>query len=154
MTTGRRSPRWAFMEPLDIGADNDPYLDRLRLIQTPLFGIYLHHIHRPDRDRDPHDHPWWFASLVLAGGYTEEVWPDKRDRSRSHFRRRRRWTVRSLGQSAAHMIATVDGPLWTLVLTGPRRSDWGFWTPDGFTGWRDYEYAEPATGTGTQAGAR
>lgn len=142
MTTGKRSPRWAFMEALDIGADNDPYLDRLRLVQTPWFGVYLHHIHRPDLDRDPHDHPWAFASLVLTGGYDEAVWPDKTDLSRWIIRTRTRWTLKSLGQGAAHKITDVARPLWTLVLVGPRRSDWGFWTPDGFVGWRDYDYAK------------
>lgn len=146
MTTGKRSPRWAFLEALDIGAEGDPYLDRLRLVQTPWFGVYLHHIHRPDRDRDPHDHPWWFASLVLAGGYTEEVWPQKTRRRIYHMTRtRRRWSLRCLSRDAAHMITDVAGPLWTLVLVGPRRDDWGFWTPDGFVGWRDYEYAEPTS---------
>lgn len=136
--TGRPSPRWAFLEGLDVGADGDPYLDRLRIVQTPWFGIYLHHIHRPDRDPDPHDHPWAFASIVLAGAYQEQVWADKRDLAHSVWRIRRRWSAASTGQGAAHIIKTISGPLWTLVLTGPRRGDWGFWTPAGFVGWREY----------------
>jgi hypothetical protein len=135
---GPGSPRWAFLEGLDVGADGDPYLDRLRIVQTPWFGIYLHHIHRPDRDRDPHDHPWAFASLVLAGAYQEQVWPDKRDLARSVWRIRQRWSLRCIGLGGSHSIKSISGPLWTLVLTGPRRSDWGFWTPDGFIGWREY----------------
>jgi hypothetical protein len=27
--------RWAILSGIDVGADGDPYLDRLRLIQTP-----------------------------------------------------------------------------------------------------------------------
>jgi len=135
---GRPSPRWAFLEGLDVGADGDPYLDRLRIVQTPWFGLYLHHIHRPDRDRDPHDHPWAFASLVLAGAYRELVWPDRTDLDRSVVRERPRWSLRSLGRNSAHMITVTSGTLWTLVFTGPRRNDWGFWTPQGFVGWREY----------------
>jgi hypothetical protein len=75
----RDNGRWALLSALDVGADGDPYLDRLRIVQTPLFGIYLHHIHRADREPFPHDHPWWFASLVLTGSYSETVWPDKRN---------------------------------------------------------------------------
>lgn len=133
-----RSPRWAFLEGLDIGADGDPYLDRLRIIQTPLFGIYLHHIHRPDRDPDPHDHPWGFASVVLAGWYRELVWPDKKNRGDFGERWRNRWSLGRLNRRAAHIITDIGGPLWTLVLTGPRRGDWGFWTPAGCVGWREY----------------
>jgi hypothetical protein len=130
--------RWAFLSALDVGADGDPYLDRLRLVQTPLFGVYLHHIHRPDRDRDPHDHPWAFASVVLAGAYEETVWPDKRDAGRLVTRRRPRFSARRLGRDAAHIITTVNGPLWTLVLTGPKRGGWGFWAKGTFVPWREY----------------
>jgi hypothetical protein len=143
--TGDRQ-RWAFLSGLDVGADGDPYLDRLRIIQTPWFGVYLHHIHRPDKDPDPHDHPWWFTSLVLAGKYQETVWPDKRDPSWRQLRLRPRWSWASTSRRAAHLISSIDGPLWTLVITGPRRADWGFWEkPPGqraghavFVPWREY----------------
>lgn len=139
-----RSPRWAFLEGLDIGADDDPYLDRLRIIQTPLFGVYLHRIHRPDLERDGHDHPWWFARVILFGGYTERIWPDKRDPSRSWLRRGHRWSFGVMPRRAAHVITEITGgPLWTLVLTGPRRSSWGFWPGGQFVPWREYQYAAP-----------
>ena len=130
--------RWALLSAPDIGADGDPYLDRLRIVQTPLFGIYLHHIHRPDREPDPHDHPWNFASLVLCGSYEETVRPDKRDTGRYVIRRRPRWSLGAIGRDAAHIITAVGGPLWTLVVTGPKAAEWGFW-PDGrFVPWREY----------------
>lgn len=146
--TGDRQ-RWAFLSGLDIGADGDPYLDRLRIIQTPWAGVYLHHIHRPDKDPDPHDHPWWFASLVLCGAYDETIWRDKTDRSRATARIRKRWSWASTSRRAAHLISSIDGPLWTLVITGPRRAEWGFWErPPGmhigvvghavFVPWREY----------------
>ncbi len=130
--------RWAFLSGFDVGRDGDPYLDRLRIVQTPLGGLYLHHIHRPDRDRDPHDHPWFFASLVLAGGYEEDVWPDKRDSSRRVTRKRPRWSLRAMGLGSAHLITRIDGPLWTLVVTGPKRAEWGFWPGGAFVPWRKY----------------
>ena len=37
-------------------------------------GIFLHVIHRQDDDRDPHDHPWDFTSVILKGGYWDEQW--------------------------------------------------------------------------------
>lgn len=134
----RASPRWAVMEGFQVAKDGRPYLDRLRLVQTPLGSVYLHRIHRPDADRDPHDHPWWFASLVLSGAYDEAVWDDPRQRFVTRCRRRGRWSLRSLSRRQAHRITDVHGTLWTLVLTGPRRSSWGFWTDGGLVDWRDY----------------
>ncbi|MEN4464828.1 hypothetical protein VXE65_22690 [Mycolicibacterium conceptionense] len=48
-----------------------PYLQRWYLIpRNPLCNIYLHRFVASD-DPTCHDHPWWFASLILAGGYAE-----------------------------------------------------------------------------------
>jgi hypothetical protein len=130
--------RWGLLTGLDVGTDGDLYLDRLRLVQTPWFGIYLHHIHRRDLENDPHDHPWWFASVVLAGEYEEDVWPDKSVPGTWLTRTRGRWSARFLGRRAAHVITRVKGPLWTLVLVGPDRDGWGFWKEGRFVPWRDY----------------
>jgi hypothetical protein len=135
------------MEGFQVAQGGRPYLDRLRLVQTPWAGVYLHRIHVPDPDRDPHNHPWWFASVVLSGGYDELVWdhpedigqPAARDTIRWARRRvRNRWSLRTIRRSQAHRITGVHGQLWTLVLTGPRRSSWGFWTGEGYVDWRDY----------------
>lgn len=147
MADRKNSERWAFLGGIDIGADGDPYLDRLRILQTPLLGIYLHHIHRPDREQDPHDHPWSFASLVLAGWYEEDVWPDKRDPHRRITRERGRWSLRRLGRDSAHIITGTNGPLWTLVVTGPKRGGWGFWRDGQFIPWREYDYARGKDGS-------
>lgn len=129
--------RWKFMSGYDVGKDNDPYLDRLRIIQTPLFGVYLHHIHREDRDRDPHDHPWWFASLILEGAYTERVFPDKGS-TVCYTVHRHRFSWHRMGRGSAHMIMKLNAPLWTLVITGPRRGNWGFYPGGRFVPWREY----------------
>lgn len=129
---------WAFFEGLELGADGDPYLGRLRVIQTPWCGVYLHHIYRPDKDPDPHDHPWAFWSLVLCGSYREKVWPDKANPGSYRFRVRNRWSWARTGRDAAHIITRISRPLWTLVITGPRRSDWGFWENGEFVPWREY----------------
>lgn len=138
MSESSANGRWALLSALDVGADGDPYLDRLRIVQTPLFGLYLHHIHRADREPFPHDHPWWFASLVLTGSYSETVWPDKRNPCGHVIRERRRGSLRTIGFNAAHRITATSGPLWTLVLTGPKRAEWGFWPGGRFVPWREY----------------
>jgi len=149
--TEQASRRWALCSGFDIGIDGDPYLDRLRIIQTPWFGWYLHKIHRPDADQDPHDHPWRFPllgtaffSMVLCGSYTEVIWPDKRDPARSYVRTRRRFSVHAMSWRSAHAITGISGSLWTTVFTGRRHRDgWGFWVPVGahasrFVPWREY----------------
>lgn len=143
--TGQASPRWAFMQGFQVTKKDSPYLDRLRIIQTPYFGVYLHRIHRPDGDRDPHDHPWWFCSLVLSGSYTEQIWPYPDDRAdggpdtiTSFKVKRPRFSRHVMSRNRAHKITDVDGLLWTLVITGRRHGDWGFWTTDGFKPWHQY----------------
>lgn len=122
---------WAFLRGEQILVNELDYLDRLQIIRTPLFGVYLHRIHAPDLYRDPHTHPWWFASLVLSGGYTEEI-------DGSAVRVRDRFSLRVLSRRHAHRITETRGILWTLVITGPRRSSWGFRTPQGYMDWRLY----------------
>lgn len=129
---------WSILSGIDIGADGDPYLDRLRLLETPLFSIYLHHIHRPDKETDPHDHPWPFWSVVLCGGYSEVVWPDKENPGWEKHRRRGRWSLRRMPLRAAHIITRVTGPLWTLVITGRKRGTWGFYPGGHYVSWQEY----------------
>ena len=61
-----------------IGVDGQPYLRRYYILKTRWFRIYLHEILRSDEDRDCHDHPWNFTSIILKGGYweTRELWEE------------------------------------------------------------------------------
>lgn len=122
-----------------------PYLDRLRIVDTPWFGVYLHRIKGPDPQPDPHDHPWDFTSIVLAGGYTEEVWRAALGPIESYSRR---WLVGSFhtmrGDGVAHRIVTAEPHTITLILRRKRFREWGFWTIEdnhliGWTDWKDYE---------------
>lgn len=134
-----------------IGASNPagPMLERWRLIQTPWFGIYVHHIYREDMDRTPHDHPWEFRSLVLRGGYTEELHPDIRVNgfsfeSRSH----QRGSFHVFPLANAHRITYVLPGTTTLVLVGRKQRIWGFWDDLlGSATWIDYRLSEPVRPT-------
>lgn len=143
----QRTPAWAFLEGFSVSQGGKPYLDRLRVVQTPLFGVYLHRIHGPDRDRGPHDHPWWFASLVLSGGYSEEVFDRPAVPDIWRGRERRRWSLRTLRRCQAHRITRVDGVLWTLVVTGRRHDSWRFWISGEPVDWKEYDR------TGNERGA-
>ena len=93
--------------------------------------IFIHHILLSD-DRVPHDHPWDFTTLILAGCYVERIG------RRSHFART--GTAGSRFHNAAghiHYLEIVD-PVWSLVFAGESRRVWGFWTHDGWQDWRTY----------------
>lgn len=144
--TGPRSPRWSFLGRTRIPClDGRPYLFRLRIVQTPLFGIFLHDIFEPDGDRDPHNHPWAFVSIVLRGSYTEVLYP-RPERSKAYRKTQtwRRWSIHRMGMDSAHRIVRAEPGLKTLILTGPRRSGWGFFTPEGYVRWQDYVEARDA----------
>ena len=142
--SGRQSPRWAFLEWLYIPDSADPtviYLRRLRIIQTPWFGVYLHWIYLPDRDRDPHDHPWPFTSVILRGGYTEEVmepWSANPYKWHPTAKTHKTFSAHVMHMWQVHRIRSLQPNTITLIFVGPRRRTWGFWTPEGFVPWTEY----------------
>jgi hypothetical protein len=120
--------RWALFQRCEIEDLEDPtkiYICRWRLVQTPQFGVYLHRIDMDDGSRPLHDHPWSFLSIILRGGYTEELDDRIRDwRTGSiHF-------MRAVGRHSIRKLLRT--PTWTLVLVGARQRDWGFWTSQGW----------------------
>lgn len=145
-STGRKSPRWAFMERLDIPCqDGLVYLTRLRIIQTPWFGLYLHDINAPDSDPHPHDHPWTFVSIVLRGHYVEEFHPYPNVSPQFYVRTNtwRRGSIHRMGRESAHRIIEAAPGLKTLILVGRRKRDWGFFTDAGWVQWEDYFSQQP-----------
>ncbi|MCC7419836.1 MAG: hypothetical protein IT428_06130 [Planctomycetaceae bacterium] len=134
-----------------IGPEADPYMIRWRLIETPWFGVFFHRIFRDDADRHLHDHPWPFVSLILKGGYFEELparfyqLPLRNNPVRVESRT---WKPPlSIIRHAAtdlHRITLNDGrPAWTLVFIGRRCREWGFQTEDGWIDWKTYTKAVP-----------
>lgn len=121
------STRWALMETFRVPSFDDPevdYLTRLRIIQTPWFGIYLHRIGTPDSRPTLHDHPWNFVAIVLRGGYIEH-------RDYSGYGHAIRW-VNAKRAEDTHWIDWLGRtPTWTLMFTGRRRREWGYVDPDG-----------------------
>lgn len=138
---GKASPRWALWSRYEIPCrDGLLYLARLRVVQTPWFGLLLHNIHEPDEGADPHNHPWSFVSVILRGHYVERVYADPANARSMYIEKRHgRGSVHLMGRGAAHQIVEASPGLRTLILTGPRRSGWGFFEPDGsYVAWQDY----------------
>lgn len=115
---------------LIVGKPTDPYLLRWYVIPRNRFlNIYLHHFMRSDDDRALHDHPWWFASLILTGGY--------REHRESGVRRRSRGSIAIRNAEAAHRVELYK-PCWTLIFTGPKIREWGFHCPKGWVFWEQF----------------
>lgn len=124
----------------------DPYMDRWE-IRTPWFAIRLHHILRSDHDRALHDHPWSFVSLILWGGYREVRYSETKPRGADDATRfpvakiwRRPLSIAFRRAEDAHRLE-LDRPAWTLVLMGPKRRPWGFYTNAGWVHWRTWTAA-------------
>lgn len=134
--------------------DGRVHFDRVYLLRTPWFGILLHRLRRPDHDRDMHDHPWSFFSVVLWGWYEEVIgaWtrPTNNDwvmlwdesgqaRNRPQIRRQIRiFNFKRADRMDPHRISYVAPGTLTLVFHGPKRRDWGFHTPQGWVPQREY----------------
>lgn len=101
-----------------LGMEECPYMIRWR-IETRWGSLRLHHWRAPDDDRHFHDHPWGFTTVVLAGGYT--------DRSPEGDDHLRRGSIRHRPAEHQHTVVPDQGGAWTLVITGPKIRDWGFW---------------------------
>jgi hypothetical protein len=117
-----------------IGGADDPYLIRWHLIpRNRVFNIYIHYFLRSDDDRALHDHPWWNASYLMQGSYTEHTIAAG---GVEHRHIRTEGAIKCRSGAAAHRIELHNGPCWTVFITGPVYRRWGFHCPK--QGWIYY----------------
>jgi hypothetical protein len=127
----------------DVGdGKGDTFFRRYDLVKTKFGSIYLHRFFRSDRDRCLHDHPWSFVSIVLRGGYWEEMFYKGKDENGIIPYWRRPGSILWRPAKTAHRISiNTNKPLpWSLVFVGRRSRSWGFWTVDG---WKKWEPGQP-----------
>jgi hypothetical protein len=109
----------------------DNYMHRWWLIpRNRYFNIYLHKIMQNDDDRALHDHPWWSVSILLKGKLREVL--------HSGLRYPLRFIPLFRSSMLAHRLEVVEGPVWTLFITGPVVRSWGFHCPKGWVHWQDF----------------
>ena len=109
-----------------------PYLVRYRLIQTNGWCVYLHHILRSDGDRELHDHPFDFITILLWGGYFEfqpdnMSWLSTCSFQQVSTRRGIFSVIRHKAKDPHRLELINDRPAWSLFIRGPRQRDWGFY---------------------------
>lgn len=125
--------------------DGKIYLDRWGVRWGRHFGVYLHRMSAPDPGIDLHDHPWPFASIILRGGYTEEVAEAREacvlaeiaeafpNAQRGIIRHWRAGSVHRVRLHECHRIVDLRRqPTWSLVLLGRTARSWGFYEPRGW----------------------
>lgn len=105
-------------------------MERFFVIETKQLSVRFHHLLASDADRDLHDHPWDFVSLILEGSYIETTPAAERRFSAGDVLVHR--------AEDAHRLTLPDGPVWSYVTTGPFVKTWGFQTPRGWVSWHDY----------------
>lgn len=91
---------------------------RYVLLKTKWFSIYVHQLWAPSWHPECHDHPWWFLTLLLKGGYLEKV-------NGKNFHRHPGMVLYRPG-SFSHNVITPYGVSWSLIIAGPKSRDWGF----------------------------
>jgi len=107
---------WRFGQKL--GTEDCTYIKRW-VFDFWFFTIRLHHWFYSDDLRNPHDHAWWFITIVLKGGYTD-VSPDGDDVLSAGSVRFRRSTHQ-------HSVKVNENGCWSILITGREKREWGFW---------------------------
>ena len=120
----------------------EKYLYRWHVIpRNRFFNVYIHKFVGSDDPRTLHDHPWYSVSLLLKGEFVEHSFKGVRHIPRfiPVFRTAK----------FAHRLELVQGPAWTLFVTGPRIRQWGFFCPKG---WKHWSQCADEKGSGIGSG--
>jgi len=118
------------LTPSDISVSGKLYMRRWRFGSDNTFGVRLHEIIRSDMDRELHDHPFDFVSIILSGGYYEV----REDGSIKWYPA---GSVLLREAETAHRLI-VPAPTWTLVIRSPYRRTWGFYAKQGWVPWHSF----------------
>jgi len=124
-------------------SDNDAYMLRCWLTK-PLIdsedgglqsanSTMIHRFFRPDTDPSLHDHPWWFRTHLLNGGYSEQLpvstWKLGSvlgPRISQHVHEHVAGDTIEHEATDLHSVCRLKPNTWSLVTTGPRIRKWGF----------------------------
>jgi len=114
------------------------------------WSFRIHHIMRPDEDRDLHDHPWDARTIILGGWYTEQRLLDHEDpvlsglnvpagaQATEYIDRLTGDTARLMHGEYHRIDKVAPGGVYTLFITSKWRGDWGFLVNGVKVHWRKY----------------
>ncbi len=116
-------PKWMFV------LDKDGYPEPPEWF---FFRIRLHHIITEDYDRDLHDHPADYRTLIISGWYIErDIYGVERVFSAGSSREAR-------AENFHRIIKVSPGGVWTIFIMKQKRNEWGFFKGDRKIPWREY----------------
>lgn len=112
------------------GLSECPYFHRT-IIDFGLFSIRIHEWHSDDDHRAYHDHPYWFWTFVLKGGYTD-VSPSVLMAGNIEVKAKnldilRAGSFRFRVAEFKHSVQDVIPGTITFLITGKPFRRWGFW---------------------------
>lgn len=154
-------------EHLDRALDGDSFFRHkiVALFELPKrltrdHKLMVHHFLPNVEDRDPHDHPRSFWTLVLWGRYFDLV-PCSHCKGSKVFGRHangdpnpcpyceaegmvvgdvmKAGTVRYRRAEHTHITQSSDRGAWTIVVMRPLERGWGFWRHGSWWPWKKYE---------------
>lgn len=104
----------------------DNYLRRWHILpENNFLNVYYHEIRASDLDRHLHDHPYFFSSFILEGGYYEHSENGTVDRSPGDLNLHNPLFLHRLEMKDENGANTI-------FITGPKIRKWGFKTEDGW----------------------
>lgn len=99
----------------------------------PWPNIFIHRLLRSDEDKDHHDHPWWYCTIILKGGYYE--WTPFVGTDGKQYAEVCNWrgpgSIIWRRATALHRLEMYE-PTTTLFIHGWRKREWGFLTKNGW----------------------
>lgn len=107
------------------GLKSCPYFHRW-IVDFGKFAIRLHQWHESDDIRAFHDHPYWFITLVLWGGYWD-ITPLSENEADEKQDTLSIGSVRFRPANHKHKVLLTHKPTWTLLLTGEPTRRWSFY---------------------------
>lgn len=125
--------KWVGFTHDTVGRAECPYMRRWIFWMGPLGTLRLHHFMRSDMDEALHDHPWRFVTFPFST-YDEYV-PVSDFVDATHLKEVKRWRFHYRPANYRHAVK-LRKPTWTLVWTGRKMREWGFWREGVFTKWK------------------
>jgi hypothetical protein len=106
------------------GLKECPYFYRY-VLDFGFISLRLHHWLGDDDHRAYHDHPYWFLTFILKGGYDDVSITPKEGFSFKETLRAGMFRYRPA--EFRHSVQNVLPGTWTFLITGKPSRRWAFW---------------------------